>query len=296
MELGALQRYRHSGKFGVQALLLVPVVGALAGWPLGMAYGYLIKWIPFVYLNAIITFGYGLVMGLVTVFALKKCRVRNLLVASLLGVVVALEANYLQWSGHVHALFGDTPWLATPALLRGAMEFLLENGSWGLRNSGNVTGWFLGLVWLVEAGAILGVTLMVGVGGVASTPYCEKSGSWLEEEKKFDTLAAIDDAAELAQLKAGDIAPVVAGRARPEGATQFSRLVLKHSPRCEDFFTMKVVGVTLTTNKKGEIEENTSDLTEDLVLPREMRELVEEFANLKPAAPETAAGATVPAA
>ncbi len=296
MDLGTLQTYRHSGKFGLHALLFVPLVGALVGWPLGMAYGYLVKWIPFVYLNALITVGYGLALGMATVFALKKCRVRNSLVAGVLAAVVGFEANYLQWNGHLHALLDGAPLLVAPAMLREAMAFLYENGSWGLRSGGNVTGAMLGLVWLIEAGGILGLTLVVATSAIGSTPYCEKSGSWLDDEKKFDTLAAIDDAQERALLAAGDIAPVIAGRPRAEGATAFTRLTLKHSPRCEDFFTLKAEAVTLSTNKKGEVEEKTQSLTQDLVLPREMRELVEEFANITPTPAADAATAAAPGA
>ncbi len=269
----------------MQALLVVPLAAVALGWPLGFAYGYLIKWIPFVYLNLLITAGYAIGLGLAVGFLLKKCRVRNLVVAAGLSVVTGLLANYFQWNGHVHALFEEAPLLCGPRGLESAMQFLYEHGSWsiGRHSTSNVTGLFLAGVWGVEALAILALVVVFGTDPVRNLPYCEKSGSWLDEETKYDTLAAFTDAQQLAALRRGDIAPVIEAGPREDGSTTFARLTLKHSPKCEEFFTLKVSNVTLTTDKKGNVEEKEKTLTADLVLPREMRELVERFAEVQPA-------------
>lgn len=297
MELGPLQSYRHSGKFGAHALLVVPLVGVLLGWPLGLAYAYLIRWIPFVYLNALLTLGYGLLLGVAVGWALKRCQVRNVAVATVLAGGVGLAANYFQWNGLVHALIDGAPLLCPPGGIRSVMGFLYEHGSWALRHGGNVTGWFLASIWTVEAIAILGVVTIVGTAPVRDLPFCEKNGCWLDEETKYETLAAFTDAQQLAVLKAGDIAPVIEAKARAAGDRVFGRLTLKHHARCAEFFTLRVANVTLTTNKKGEVKEAVTALTGDLVLPGEMRPLVERFASLAPAtAPESPSGATAPGA
>ncbi|MFT3829251.1 MAG: hypothetical protein QM691_06030 [Opitutaceae bacterium] len=282
MELGPLRPYSHSGKFGLHALLLVPLTGAALGWPLGLAYAYLIKWIPFVYLNVLLTLGYGLVLGVAVGWVLKRCRVRNQPVAAALAVVVGLAANYFQWSGHVHALLDGAPLLSPPGVIRSVMGFLYEHGSWSLRHGGNVTGWFLGGVWIAEALTILVVVTFLGTAPVRDEPYCEKNGCWLDEQTKYETLAAFTDAQQLAVLKAGDIAPVIDARSREAGSPVFARLLLKHSPRCGEFFTLRVENVTRTTNKKGEVKEDVTALTRDLVLPSELRPLIERFASLAP--------------
>jgi hypothetical protein len=296
MEFGNLRPYRHSGKFGIHALLLVPLVGALLGWPLGFGYAFLIKWIPIVYLNILITVGYGFIVGFAVAATVKFCRVRNVLVASLLATVVGLLANYFQWNGHMHALLDGAPPLCAPAGIWGVMQQLFEHGSWAMRDGDNVTGWFLVAVWVVEAAAILVLTVLVGMCTIRDTPYCEKSGCWLDEETKYDTLAAFTDAQQLAALRNGDVSPVIEAKPREAGAPTFARLTLKHSPECEEFFTLLVSNVTLTTDKKGNVEEKATALTKDLVLPREMRELVERFAELKPAGGAAGAGSGEPEA
>lgn len=285
METGTLRPYRHSGKFAPSALIVLPLAAVLLGWPLGFAYGYLIKWIPFVYLNILITGCYGLALGLASDWLLRKCHVRNVGMAYLLAFLVGVLANYFQWNGHVNALFEQAPLVCRPRGIWGAMQFLYEHGSWsvGKYSKGNVTGLMLAGVWLAEAAGIMVAVVYFGTDSARTMPYCEKNRVWLDESKKYDTLAFFDDPAQLAALAAGDIVPLIESPRREEGAPSFARLTLRHSPKCDEFFTLMVENVFRSTNKKGEVEENTKALTPNLILPCSMRELVERFVSDSPA-------------
>src|SRR5579862_4665134 len=91
--------YSHSGKFGVHGPLLALIAGVFVAYPLGIAYSYLIKWIPFIYLNCLITAGYGFAFGFLTFFLLKFGKVRNGTLALLTALVVGLAALYGAWNG-----------------------------------------------------------------------------------------------------------------------------------------------------------------------------------------------------
>src|SRR5215472_15573104 len=91
--------YSHSGKFGVQGPIAAVAIGAIAAFPLGLAYSYLINWIPFIYLNFFITLGYGFLFGFITRQLLKFGKVRNNLVALLSSGAVGLLAWYGSWNG-----------------------------------------------------------------------------------------------------------------------------------------------------------------------------------------------------
>src|SRR5215475_2687035 len=104
--------YVHSGKFGVHGPLMALFAGAVLGYPLGIAYSYLIKWIPFIYLNFLITLGYGFGFGFVTLYCMKSGKVRNVLVAMLTGLAVGGLAWYFSWNGCAKSLVGEKlPWL-----------------------------------------------------------------------------------------------------------------------------------------------------------------------------------------
>ena len=101
--------YKHSGKFGVHGPLLALLAAVVAGYPLGIIYAYLIKWIPFIYLNLFITAGYGLAFGFMTMALLKFAKVRNSSIALLTGLAVGLCAAYLSWNGFLHAMAKEPP-------------------------------------------------------------------------------------------------------------------------------------------------------------------------------------------
>lgn len=289
MSTNALRVYRHSGKFAPHGLLLPLIVAVVLGIPLGLAYGYIIRWVPFIYINFIVTLAYGGAFGWVTSRLVKLGRVRNTVLAGAIGAIVGLIAVYFEWSGHLHTLVKSPPFIFAPDEIANGMAFLYEKGSWGLRSSGSVTGIALAIVWVIEAGIIIGCAAVLPVAFVKQTPFCEDAGCWLDEEKTFDTLEKITDPARLAPLKEGDIMPLVETKPKPEGASGFTRLTLKRSPKCDRFSTLQVHDVTVTFDEKGERNEKTRELTDLLVLPASMFDLLSQFADVSPASQPVAA-------
>lgn len=279
-----LETYRHSGRFAPLGPVLCAAAAVLLGLPLGLAYAYLLRWIPFVYVNFILTLGYGFVFGWVTVRLLKATPMRNAGLAALCGFAVGLIALYCEWSAHVHVIFDDSPWVLTPAQVLRGMDILYQEGSWAFRSL-TVKGIPLALIWLIEAGIIVGLATMMPFTTVADTPYCERSRCWLDEEKKIDTLASFTEPDDLDALKAGSLAPLVAAQPKMENAAVFTRLLLKRSPRCISFCTLRVQDVTLSIDKDGKVNEATKDHTGDLIIPASMFELISGFEEFKPLAP-----------
>ncbi len=271
--------YRHSGKFNPLAPLLAVLAALVAGWPLGLLYAYLIKWIPFIYLNVFLTIGYGFVFGLLTLFLLKATKVRNGAVALLSGVAVGLLAWYFSWSGHVHALAGKTPWLLTPGQVWAVAKLLYAEGSWGLGLFGHepLTGIPLAVVWLVEGAVMVGLSALVSYSSVGSTPYCEQHQCWLDEEKIMDKLDAFTQPAHLEAFKAGDIAPLEAAQPRVPASGKFARLTLKHSARCDDFCTLSIANIEVSTDKEGKPVEKSTELMTNLLVPKSMFEYLAQF-------------------
>lgn len=278
-----LTAYRHSGKFNAPGLVLSLVAAAAVGFPLGLAYAYLIRWIPFIYVNFLVTLGYGFAFGFMTTWILKASQVRNTALAGLTGLMVGVIAFYCEWSGSLHALFDEAPWFFRPDQVVRGMQILYEEGSWGLRSSGNVTGIPLAIVWLIEGGIIVGLSAGLPWSFVRDTPFCEKSKVWLDEEKKIDTLESFTDAGQLAALKSGDLMPLTAAKPKADNAAVFTRLLLKRSPNCKTFCTVRVQDVTVSIDNEGKVKEKTEDHTADLILPASMFDLVVKFEEFKPA-------------
>ena len=289
MENLTLTKYRHSGKFGLPGWLGATALAAAATLPLGFVYAYLIKWIPFVYANALLTAGYGLACGYLVGRLLKRAHVRNAKIALLSGLLVGVVALYANWNGHVHALISGAPWVCSLEGIWAIMQLLYEQGSWGLRHGGNVTGVFLAIVWAVEAGCILFFSVTMPGQFISGMPYCEKTRRWLDQSQSYDTLEALGEPAALAALQEGNITPLLDAKPRPADARLFTRVVLKHSPQCQTFCTLQVQQVTLTPEKDGKLKEDSKEVSADLVLPHDMLETVRQFVSQPAPAPTPAA-------
>src|SRR5579862_2664988 len=121
--------YSHSGKFGAHGPILALAAGGVLAFPLGLLYSYLIKWIPIIYLNFLVTAGYGGLFGFITQKFLKFGKVRNNTLALLTATIVGLLAWYGSWNGCAKALVGaKAPWLLTPTQMSTFIRILYENG------------------------------------------------------------------------------------------------------------------------------------------------------------------------
>lgn len=274
--------YRHSGKFGVHGPVLTIFVAIGAAFILGLVYSYLIKWIPIIIFNFLLTAGYGFVFGLLTGFILKFCKVRNTMVTVLSGMAVGFIAVYFNWNGHIHALFDDVPWLLLPNQIFAVMEILYREGSWGLTDGSPVTGITLGIVWAVEALIIIGFSVLIPMGMIDDTPYCEETQCWLDEEKKVDTLGPIQDPRIFDAVKAGDLTALNEVLPKVPGAANFTRLVLKHSESCKTFFTVRVENILMVADKNGKESEKVQRITNNLVLPISMFEYFSQLGKRAP--------------
>ena len=279
--------YKHSGKFGLHGPILAAICAVVLGFPLGIAYAYVIRWIPFIYVHFLATLGYGGVFGIITAILLKQTQVRNNTVAGFTCLLVGLIALYFAWSGYLCSIAKESPWFWRPRGIYNAMHILYQEGSWSLRDGGPVSGPLLALVWLIEAAIIIGMSVIVGIGIVTKTPFCEDNQCWLDKKKEIDTLETFTDPDQRASLKAGDLAPLAKAKPKIPGAQDFTRLTLKHSPKCDIFYTICIQDVTLSHDKKGNLKVNAKPVTKDLVLPHSMFELISKFENFKPAESET---------
>ena len=273
--------YRHSGKFTPHGLLLALVGVMVAMFPLGYLYAYLIKWVPFIYINVFITAGYGFLCGCVSGFLLRLGRTRNNYVAVCIGLLGSLAGVYFNWMGHICATFESSPALCSPSQILFGMKQLYENGSWSVRGY-TFTGFPLGAAWGAEALIIIGLGTLAAYVMISNTPFCEQNQCWLNQEKKIETLEAFVEPDQIALLKSGDTRLLEHPKAKAPGASQFARLTLKYSPKCEEFCTLSIGNVTVSVDAKGRTKEVIYPLMKDVVLPKKMFDILSKLEGLKP--------------
>ena len=155
--------YRHSGQapiFGLMLAMLVTVVGAIL---LGIAYAFLLIWIPIVQLNALATAALGGAIGGVAGICARFGKVRNGAIIPFFSLIGATLALWVAWVFDAKARFGiaEMPLLLNPMLPPQYVGDFYTEGFWTMgRNDKPVSGVFLLVVWLTEAGAVIATSFL----------------------------------------------------------------------------------------------------------------------------------------
>lgn len=195
--------YKPSGKFSPLAFAYLGLISAI-GFPLlALAYAYASWYIPFIYINLLVIVVMALGVGfLSSVFVVRLGKMRNPILAAVMGALSGLIALYFAWAiwlglvlgandfvgvGSFGVVTSSVEWWQVFALAKspGAMMELIgivnEVGTWGTGDTA-VSGIFLTLVWVVEALAFIGVPVFLNY-TMASSPFCEEENKWFEEEE-----------------------------------------------------------------------------------------------------------------
>ena len=185
--------YEHSGKAPLGGMLLTLVGGGVAGTVLGAVYGLLIYYIPFVYINAIITFVFGGALAMIVGTCAKVGKIRNAGAVTAIALVVALVAYFAHWVVWVERMSGTQ--LLDPGQIWAFASTLNVLGPWSIFGW-TPTGFALWAIWGIEALVIVGMGAL-GAHGVIDVPFCENTGQWTTETVMPKHFQPITDAQSL---------------------------------------------------------------------------------------------------
>jgi hypothetical protein len=193
--------YQPSGKFSPVFILYFVLVSVLLFPLYGLAYAYLLWYIPIIYINFFVTLGFAFLVGLtLNVLVIKKGKVRNPILASVIGVLGGVVALYFHWASWLDLVinagetYGDTHIGITvsnvklfqiyelaiqPNLILDLIKEVNVTGTWGIRGA-TVSGIFLWVIWIIEALGVVVVASFTAM-GQSQKPFCEFSNDWYEE-------------------------------------------------------------------------------------------------------------------
>lgn len=196
--------YQESGEvnplnivFGTILLLVLTLI-------LGYVYALLVYYIPFIYVNLIITIGLGIGLAMSNRIVWRFIKNRSSKGRLILAVVSVLFVTYFQWTAFLDSLvFGRFPmpleylelatWIFRPAEFFGLIGQVYENGTWGIGfMGGTISGFVLGVVWFVE----IGLTALPTVSAMLdyqSPPFSENLQKWYPKftlNRDFESMAS----------------------------------------------------------------------------------------------------------
>ena len=266
-----VETYQHSGSVGTTGIPLMAIVGGISAILLGILYTYVLAWIPFIYVSFLATAGFGAVLGLVVGWSARLAKVRNPFLIGLLGLACGVLGLYVSWAFDGIARFGATDFpgiLLSFGALKSYIEVFYNEGFWGIgRAGGMVSGIPLALIWVTEAGIILGASWLLAGGFIVNHPFCENCNRWTERTEGLCQLHPPEDNENaVAQLCEGDISVLSQFQKSPPEAAAFLRIDTAHCPDCSECNCVTVNLAQITIDKDGNASTNTQTLVQDMIL------------------------------
>lgn len=279
--------YRHSGKISFVGLLAGAAATFVGGPILAAIYSVAIAYIPFIYLNAILSAVFGGGVGFMVAFAMKSGKVRNtwVIVAAALGAT--LFAHYIGWMIWVAVMFfradADVPLLAIlfPPTFFEIVGELGSEGVWTIgRSDTPVSGFFLWLVWSIEALVVIAASLAAAFVTADAEPFCEACENWCRAHADVLRLTGHADSGTLStRLLAHDLS-VLRDATRPHPSEQaWHQVDLCLCEKCGGTNTLTLSHVTLSYDKKGNAQTKKNALVDRMLLSNEQASWVRGVAS-----------------
>lgn len=283
---GGVRYYRHSGQLG-SGLAVVPVTALTAGLAAGIAYGFISRWNPLIYIGILLPVGLAYVLGLAVGHAGRLARCRSTRCLAMGGLGAGLLGLYAGWAAFDCAILSGMT--APPgAVMPGLLDFLLSPGlvwevtglvgrnGWFTLGSSTPTGAILWILWIAEAGIVVLGTPYVAGKVIAPLVYCEGCGRWCDGQKG-GMLFAVPKTAVVERLAQGDAAALEELKTHEPGAMQTMRIDMQKCASCDQTATYHFVKITKTKDKNGKISEATADLTPRILASGEELRMLQEW-------------------
>ncbi len=264
--------YKHSGRFGIDGLLIAAATGVSAALVLAYAYGRGIISINEVHFAFLATAAFGGLMGAATGYGLIWGKVRNNVAGHALTATISTLALYVSWAVWVKFTMGDeadAEWMNLaqhPSALWKLVCLINEHGTWTLDHEGSATtGLELWGIWAVEAACVIGIAIGTSMAVLNRHPYCESCGTWGVRGAKM-ALGAPPDVGQLKlQLQANNWTALEnLGPSRKDGDHLI--VALDSCERCRRFHTMSATHVMIGQRKFGGPVMQKKQIVEHLVV------------------------------
>jgi hypothetical protein len=221
------QTYTPSGNFSPVFLLWL-VLSLLIIFIAGVLYGLGLDWIPIVYVSFLLTLGMGWLSGGISQRVIKHGKVRNRAIALAIAVTLVLGSLAAKFAFQYYSEYQAQIVLVEQMRLE---DLTVDNGNrlspedfedfkeefkraainsytfsehlksrvkrgWNLgkggRNGMPISGGFVYLVWLIEAGLMLFVSVPTAL-SAAKQPFAEQLDAWADESEVVLVLPITDD-------------------------------------------------------------------------------------------------------
>ena len=287
--------YKPSGAFGI---VFVPLLVAMLAIGIALAYLYqmLLEWIPFIYVTFILTIIFGACLGAFGRLVVKAGSVRNVLIAGIIGLVIGggshaakfwFQYERILWeAAEIKAEEENKTVEQAHQEMRRDLSFwqhikLRVDLGWELNGGAPIAGFFVYLIWLIEAGIVIGLAVMMP-NAASKEPFSEKTGQWASEESTImmlpiDNPEMVDKISQATDVDQLLTIPIP----KSDETNQFAVYVVNSimGQDMEDAY-LTVNLTTITYDKDGTEQKKEQPLVKYAILTSEQRVQLNENAEL----------------
>lgn len=159
----------------------------------------------------------------------------------------------------------------------------------GLRNGGNITGWFLVAFWVVEFGMLAYLSYVAAVANI-DQPFCEACSEWTVTEKGVALYQATGKEPGWDKVRLGEFHALLEVPLLSSSLSEYVRMDVNACPKCEGSNFLSIQQVKTTVDKEGDESTKEKPLIANMTLTgdqlAQVRALVDQAAD---AAAEAAA-------
>ena len=142
----------------LRSIIATLIAGILAAAAIGGIYGYIVAVNVYVYINVILPFATGALIGYVVALCAHRLGMTNKSILAGIALVCGLLCVYCLHVTWIHTelkvLMGESKWILNPIDMLAIMKLFASNGMWSFASITPI-GWQLYVIWLIEAAIIL---------------------------------------------------------------------------------------------------------------------------------------------
>ncbi len=278
--------YQASNRFAPTSFIFFLIAILTAVPILATIYALAIWYIPFPYINFILTGAFAMGIGMVIQFsAVKYGKVRNSKLALLFGFLGSLMGLYFAWvawcvvamnastgTNFGHMISGIISLALDPTSLIKMIQSINTFGVWGFGEN-PVTGTFLWIIWAIEAIAILFIGSRIPI-STSKEPFCEVNNKWFES-KNFGPFNYIENTSNLIDsFTSSNVSELTEpNKVDDHQSKNHSIFTLYANETNENFLT--VTNRVASLNDKNEVKFDDQQVIRHLSIPESVSQFIE---------------------
>lgn len=244
---------------------------------LGYLYSSITIFMPIVYVNLLLTLGFGLTLGIVNRFLVRLTHNRNKKSQLIQALISGVLANYFQWTAYIlyafnkevpslPEFFANLHWVVIPQHFIQAITEINRVGVWSM--FGVVfNGFVLTAIWVIEAFIIIALPV-TAVYKTKIYPYSELLGQWYPKYTLFKDFEYLSTTNKLQKDLQVDAISAIQGLGKGIGHRHSKIHLFYHKDEVNQYLTFE----TRLIEGKGKV--NSSVLINNFTIDRKTAELI----------------------